>query len=98
MISLRELASRIRGLFGRAKLDQDLDEELQSHLEMLIEDNMSRGMSFDEARRAARRSFGGVIQTKEAYRDQRGLPIVRPSYKTYAMVYACSAKIQRSPL
>jgi MacB-like periplasmic core domain len=37
---------------------------------------MSRGMSFDEARRAARRSFGGVIQTKEAYRDQRGLPIV----------------------
>ena len=76
MISFPQLASRIRGLFGRAKLDQDLDEELQSHIEMLIEENMSRGMSFDEARRAARRSFGGVIQTKEAYRDQRGLPIV----------------------
>jgi predicted permease len=76
MITFRELASRIRGLFVKAKLDQDLDEELHSHIEMLIEENMSRGMSFDEARRAARRSFGGVIQTKEAYRDQRGLPIV----------------------
>lgn len=76
MISFPQLASRIRGLFGRAKLDQDLDEELELHIEMLIEENISRGMSLDEARRAARRSFGGVIQTKEAYRDQRGLPIV----------------------
>jgi hypothetical protein len=33
-------------------------------------------MTVDEARLAARRSFGGVIQTKEAFRDQRGLPIV----------------------
>ena len=76
MTGLRELVSRIRGLFGKDKLDKELDEELNSHIEMLIDENVSRGMSVDEARRAARRSFGGVIQTREAFRDQRGLPIV----------------------
>ena len=43
---------------------------------MLVEENLRRGMSADEARRAANRTFGGVTQTKEAFRDQRGLPIV----------------------
>jgi len=76
MITFRELVSRILGLLGGDKFDRDLDEEMHSHIEMLTDENLSRGMSLDEARRAARRSFGGVIQTKEAYRDQRGLPIV----------------------
>jgi predicted permease len=73
---LRELASRIRGLFSQNRLDRDLDEELSVHLEMLVEENVRRGMSLKEARYAARRSFGGIEQTKEAYRDQRGLPIL----------------------
>ena len=73
---VRVLVSRVRGLFGRNRLDDDLDEELQSHLEMLVDENLRRGMNIDEARRAARRSFGGITQTKEAFRDQRGLPIV----------------------
>jgi predicted permease len=76
MTSLRELASRIRGLFGGSRLDHELDEELQTHLEMLIEENLRQGMSPDDARNAARRSFGGLEQTKEAYRDRRGLPII----------------------
>ena len=73
---LRELASRIRGMFNRGGLDRELDEELNAHLEMLVEENVRNGMSLKEARYAARRSFGGVEQTREAYRDQRGLPIV----------------------
>jgi predicted permease len=76
MSRLREFASRIRGLFGKTPLDQDLDEELRIHLEMLVEENVRRGMSVEAARYAARRSFGGLEQTKEAYRDQRGLPVV----------------------
>jgi putative ABC transport system permease protein len=76
MAWLRQLASRIRGLFGRTRLDQELDEELQAHLEMLIEENLRQGMSPETARNAARRSFGGLEQTKEAYRDRRGLPII----------------------
>src|SRR5437870_11194827 len=73
---LRELASRIRGTFNRGGLDRELDEALNAHLEMLSEENVRRGMSLKEARYAAQRSFGGVEQTREAYRDQRGLPIV----------------------
>jgi hypothetical protein len=76
MSRLRELASRIRGMFSQNRLDRDLDEELGVHLEMLIDENVRRGMSLKEARDAARRSFGGVQQTRESYRDQRGLPIV----------------------
>ncbi|HXF40860.1 MAG TPA: permease prefix domain 1-containing protein, partial [Blastocatellia bacterium] len=76
MSNLREIGSRIRGLFGKELLDRELDEEMTAHLEMLVEENLRRGMTLEEARRAARRSFGGVTQTKEAYRDQRGLPIV----------------------
>jgi predicted permease len=76
MTRLREFASRIRALFGKSRLDQDLDEELRAHIEMLVEENVRRGMSVEAARYAARRSFGGIEQTKEAYRDQRGLPIV----------------------
>jgi predicted permease len=76
MTRLREFASRIRGLFGKNRLDQDLDEELRVHLEMLVEENLRRGLSLEQARYAARRSFGGVEQTKEAYRDQRGLPVM----------------------
>jgi predicted permease len=76
MSRLRQLASRIRGMFSHNRLDRDLDEELSVHLEMLVEENLRRGMSLDEARYAARRSFGGLQQTRESYRDQRGLPIV----------------------
>lgn len=76
MSKLREIGSRIRGLFGRERLDQDLDEEVQAHLEMLVDENLRKGMTIEEARRAARRTFGGVTQTIEAYRDQRGLPML----------------------
>jgi predicted permease len=73
---IRVLAWRVRGLFDRNRLDDDLDEELHSHLDMLVEENVRQGMSLKEALYAARRSFGGLQQTREAYRDQRGLPIV----------------------
>jgi predicted permease len=73
---VRVIAWRVRGLFGGKHLDDDLDEELRVHLEMLVDENLSRGMNIGEARRAARRSFGGITQTKEAFRDQRGLPMV----------------------
>jgi predicted permease len=73
---LRIFASRLRGLFGQSRLDQDLDEEVQEHIALLAEENVRRGMTPEDARRAARRSFGGVQQVTEAYRDQRGLPIV----------------------
>lgn len=73
---LRVLLQRLFGIFRKRQLDDELDEEIKSHLEMQIEDNVRSGMSREEARYAARRSFGGVDQIKEVYRDRRGLPVV----------------------
>ena len=76
MMWLRILASRLVGFMRKNRLDRDLDEELTAHLEMAIEEYERRGMSREDARRAALRSFGGVEHVKETYRDRRGLPIV----------------------
>jgi predicted permease len=73
MESLRVLASRILALFRRSRLETDLNEDIQAHLEMLVTENIQHGMSPEEARYAARRSFGGVEQMKEIYRSQRSL-------------------------
>jgi macrolide transport system ATP-binding/permease protein len=72
----RMLIHRLAAPFRRQRLEDDLDEELRSHLEMAAEANLSKGMSAEDARREALRSFGGVEQTKELYRDQRGLPMI----------------------
>jgi macrolide transport system ATP-binding/permease protein len=70
------LTLRLAALFRRGRLEDDLDEELRSHLEMAVELNVRKGMDAENARREALRSFGGLEQTKENYRDQRGLPMI----------------------
>src|SRR2546422_11556140 len=67
---------RLAAIFRRRRLEDDMNEELRSHLEMAAEVNLRKGMSAEEPRREALRGFGGVEQTKELYRDQRGLPMI----------------------
>ncbi|HEV2247032.1 MAG TPA: ABC transporter permease, partial [Terriglobia bacterium] len=76
MTSLREFALRFVALFRKGRLEQEINDELRAHLEMLIEENVRRGMTLEEARYAGMRSFGGVEQVKESYREQRGLVIM----------------------
>ncbi|HYT22166.1 MAG TPA: ABC transporter permease [Candidatus Polarisedimenticolia bacterium] len=76
MFRLGNLLSRFWNLFRKQRLDHDLNSELQTHLDFLTEENIRRGMNPTEATRAARREFGGLEQTKELYRDQRGLPFL----------------------
>src|SRR5579859_8089741 len=76
MTWLRQFASRFAALLRKGRLEHEMNDELRAHMEMLIEENMRRGMSQEEAHYAALRNFGGVDQTKEVYRDQRGLPIM----------------------
>jgi predicted permease len=73
MTRLRILMARLQGLFAKEKQDHELKEELQSHLELLVEEKRRQGMSEQEARRAASLHFGGIAQTEEAYREGRGL-------------------------
>ena len=73
---LRILVARLRGFFHAQRSDEELEGELQAHLEALTQKNIARSMSPEEARYAARREFGGLEQIKEKYRDQRGLPFL----------------------
>src|SRR5687767_3888792 len=76
MRRLRALIVRFGGLLDKQRKDQELDDEIESHLQMHIEDNLRLGMTPEEARREAMIKLGGVESTKEAYRDQRGLPVL----------------------
>src|SRR6266478_8557374 len=73
---LRTRTSRLYGFCSKQRIERDLDTEVQSHLGMLIAEKIRRGMTPEAARHAAMREFGGVEQTKEEYREQRGLPLV----------------------
>lgn len=73
---MRYLLTRIRGFFGARALDSDFDQELESHLGMLVDDYCRRGMTPADARRAARVHLGGVAQLREAHRGVRGLPFL----------------------
>jgi hypothetical protein len=69
---LNVLSARLRALFTAASLDRDLGENLRYHLDCLIERNIAKGLSPDEARRAAHLSMGGMERRKEECRDVRG--------------------------
>jgi predicted permease len=62
----------LRALFHRDRIERDMSKEMQFHLERETELNIRRGLSLDEAQRAARVAFGGVEQMKDASRDTRG--------------------------
>jgi len=62
---------RLRSLFRRREADQELDEELRYHVECKTEEHIARGMTPQEARRAALLEMGGVEKRKEECRDTR---------------------------
>src|ERR1051325_503863 len=63
------LPLRLRSLFRRGQVEQELDEELRYHLDRQIEENISKGMTTEEARYTALRAMGGVEQVKEQVRE-----------------------------
>ena len=65
---------RLFGVFGSTRAERELSAEIESHLQLHIDDNIRAGMSPPEARRRAVMALGGVDRTKEEYRDRRGLP------------------------
>jgi len=69
----RELSFIVRRLIHRRHAERELDEEIKVHLELEIEQNVASGMSLEEARSAASRSFGSVALAKEDSRDMWGL-------------------------
>jgi predicted permease len=72
--SLRRASNRSGSFFRKKPMDDDLNEEMASHLDFAIEENLRRGLTPEEARRQAMIRFGGVMQAKEQQREARGLP------------------------
>jgi predicted permease len=81
MRRLRAWFVRLRGFFLRNRSERELAAEVESHLQMHIEDNLRAGMSPAEARREALMKLGGIEQTKEIYRDRRGLPFLETLFQ-----------------
>ena len=67
---------RARSLFRRSRADEELDRELRAHLEYQVDENIARGMSAEDARRAAVSTFGGVERVREEARDARGVSVM----------------------
>jgi len=70
------LRMRLRSLFLRRTVEDELDEELRYHLERQIDENIAAGMGSREARRAALREFIRFEQRKEECRDMRGINLI----------------------
>jgi macrolide transport system ATP-binding/permease protein len=76
MTRLRVFCLRIAGFLRPHRLEREMAEELEFHLQMEIEQNVRRGMEARVARSAALRRFGGLAQTREIYRETGGLPML----------------------
>jgi predicted permease len=86
---------RLAGLAGKARQDRELTDEIESHLQMHIDDNLRAGMGPDEARRAARLKLGGVEAVKEAYRDRSSVPLLEHLAKDVR--FSCR-QLRKSPV
>jgi hypothetical protein len=76
MRRLRLLRHRVRSILRPASVQEELDQELQFHLEQLKEESLAAGIDVTEAERAARRAFGSVDLTRERCRDTRRVGLI----------------------
>lgn len=72
---------RLRSLLRRKRVEQELDEELQYHLQRKTEEFLAQGMSSEDARRAAVRTIDGLELRKEQCRDARGLNLIETLFQ-----------------
>src|SRR5437667_7806105 len=63
---------RLRSLFRRRQVDQELEDELRDHVERKTEEYVGKGLAPEEARRQALLEMGGIEKRKEECRDARG--------------------------
>jgi len=76
MKRIRALFSRMAGLFGNTRRERELADEIDSYLQMRVEDNLRAGMTPLQARREAMLEIGGVEKAKQAYRERSTLAVV----------------------
>ena len=82
-MTARELWARTFGRLGRNRIEDELEEEMAAHVEHAVEENLRRGMTPEQARRAAALRFGSIEDAKERARDQLGLPAVDTTLRDF---------------
>ncbi len=92
---LRQVMLRLRTLFLKDRVERELEEELEFHLENLIEMEMARGRSREEARFAALRAMDGMERHKEECRDLRRVPIIESIFRD---VHYAFRTLKKSPV
>jgi putative ABC transport system permease protein len=80
---LHKLPLRMRSLFRKNRVEQELSDELRYHLEELAHENVLVGMTLEEARYAALREMGGEDQIKEECRDMRRVNYVENAVQDF---------------
>ena len=78
MRHVRAWLRRLAGILDRDRQDRELEAEIESHLQMHVDDNLRAGMTPAAARRDAVIRLGGVEQVKQQYRDRRRVPVLEP--------------------
>jgi predicted permease len=79
--TIRAFLLRLSGLFDQERTRHEIREEMESHLQMQIADNIRSGMTSAEARRSALVESGGLTSAQEACLDRRGLPLVENFFR-----------------
>lgn len=71
MKHLRRIFVRFYLLFANSKVEAELAREIDAHLVLLEDEYLRKGMTHEDARRAARLAYGGVEQATQLHRDER---------------------------
>jgi hypothetical protein len=79
--SLRRMALRLAGLFGKGRREREMEAEFESHFQMHVEENQRRGMDAAQALREARLKFGGIEQTRESMREEASMMMVETTWR-----------------
>ena len=79
--TLKQFTARLRAFFRAHDLDRDFEQELDSHVAMLTEENIRRGMTHTEARRSALIRVGAGASIKDEHRAARGLPTLETFWR-----------------
>ena len=94
MKTVRQLLFRLRALFGRRRLEAEMQEEMRRHVEMDTAARIADGAAPEEARYASQRQFGNIVRIQEAARDARGFPAFEGVVKD---VRFAARALRRSP-
>lgn len=94
MNPIRAWLHRLSGIIPNQQQEQDFSDELASHLQLHIDDNLRAGMSPEQARRDALRKLGGMERTKQAHRERRTFPLLDTVFQD---IHYSLRQLRRSP-